>query len=78
MKAIRIHSAGGPEVLHLEEVEKPEPGPGEIRVRILRSGVNFLHRHLSPRIGLYPMPLPFTPGQEPPVWSTPLAPASVT
>ena len=62
MKAIRIHSAGGPEVLQLEEVEKPEPGPGEIRVRIARSGVNFID--IYHRIGLYPMPLPFTPGQE--------------
>ena len=40
MKAIVYHSAGGPEVLHLVERPVPEPGPGEVRVKIHVSGVN--------------------------------------
>lgn len=40
MKAIRIHEFGGPEVMKYDEIPKPEPGPGEIRIRIIASGVN--------------------------------------
>ncbi|QGN59223.1 NADPH:quinone reductase [Nostocoides sp. HKS02] len=40
MKAIVYTSAGGPEVLHLVDRPIPEPGPGEVRVRIHVSGVN--------------------------------------
>ena len=42
MKAIRIHEFGGPEVLNYEDVEIPEPGPGEARVKLAASGVNFI------------------------------------
>ncbi len=40
MKAVRIHSFGGPEVLRLEEVPKPEPKSGELLVQIYAAGVN--------------------------------------
>lgn len=40
MKAIRIHEFGGPEVLKYEEVPEPQPGPGEIRIRVIAAGVN--------------------------------------
>ena len=40
MKAIRFHEFGGPEVLKLEDVPDPEPGPGEVLVRVHGSGVN--------------------------------------
>jgi len=40
MKAVVIHSFGGPEVLALEEVPRPEPGPNEIQVRVHAAGVN--------------------------------------
>lgn len=42
MKAIRIHRHGGPEELRLDEVETPHPGPGEVRVRVVAAGVNFI------------------------------------
>ena len=42
MKAIRIHSYGGPEVLRLEELPTPAPGAGEALIRIHAASVNFL------------------------------------
>lgn len=40
MKAVRIHAYGGPEVLKYEEVPRPEPGHGELLVRVHAAGVN--------------------------------------
>src|SRR3954468_21581863 len=60
--AIRIHQTGGPEVLQWEEVEAGEPGPGQVRLRQEAVGLNFID--VYHRTGLYPQPLPFTPGVE--------------
>ncbi|MCS6816622.1 MAG: quinone oxidoreductase [Blastocatellia bacterium] len=62
MRAIRVHEYGGPEVLRYEDVPLPEPGPGEVRVKIEAAGVNFID--IYHRTGLYPNPLPFTLGVE--------------
>ncbi|MCA9866201.1 MAG: quinone oxidoreductase [Anaerolineae bacterium] len=62
MKAIRVHEYGAPNVLRLEEIEKPEPGPGEARVMLEAVGVNFIDTYQ--RSGQYKMSLPFTPGSE--------------
>ncbi len=63
MRAIRIHQIGGPEVMRLEDVELPPPGPGEARIRHHAIGVNYLDVYY--RSGFYPAPpLPFTPGSE--------------
>ncbi|MBW8874270.1 MAG: quinone oxidoreductase [Acidobacteria bacterium] len=63
MKAIRIHSLGGPEVLQLEDVPEPAPKEGEAVVRVEAAGVNFIDVYF--RTGLYKGPaLPFTLGQE--------------
>jgi NADPH:quinone reductase-like Zn-dependent oxidoreductase len=40
MKALRFHEYGGPEVLKIEDVPVPEPGPGEVLVRVSGSGIN--------------------------------------
>jgi NADPH:quinone reductase-like Zn-dependent oxidoreductase len=40
MKAIRIHEFGGPEVLRVEDLPTPEPGPGEALIRVCASSVN--------------------------------------
>ncbi|MBN1837912.1 MAG: quinone oxidoreductase [Spirochaetales bacterium] len=62
MKAIRIQKTGGREVMQLAEVPLPEPGPGEVRVRLGAAGVNFID--IYRRIGLYPVELPHTLGLE--------------
>jgi NADPH:quinone reductase len=42
MRAIRIHSYGGPEVMQLEEIPTPVPGAGQVLVRVEAASVNFL------------------------------------
>jgi NADPH2:quinone reductase len=42
MRAIRIHSYGGPEVMRIEELPTPAPAPGQVRVRVEVASVNFL------------------------------------
>jgi NADPH2:quinone reductase len=62
MKAIRIHATGAPEVMQLETIGDPSPGPDEVLVRMESIGVNFVE--VYHRKGLYKTPLPFTPGSE--------------
>jgi NADPH2:quinone reductase len=62
MRAIRIQETGGPEVLHIDTVDDPVPGPGEVLVRLEAIGVNFIE--IYQRRGLYKVPLPFTLGTE--------------
>lgn len=62
MKAIRVDSYGGPDKLVYQNIEKPTPKSGEALVRIEAIGVNFID--VYHRTGLYPLPLPFTPGTE--------------
>jgi NADPH2:quinone reductase len=66
MKAIRIHSHGGPEVLRLEDIELPPPGPGEARVRHTAIALNFSDLNIR-RGGFYqkePLSMPLIPGNE--------------
>jgi len=60
--AIRVHETGGPDVLRWEEVEVGDPGAGQITLRQEAAGLNYID--VYHRIGLYPQPLPFTPGVE--------------
>lgn len=62
MQSIRIHNTGGPEVLQLEEMSDPVPGPGQILIDVEAIGVNFIEIYY--REGLYPVEKPFTPGGE--------------
>ncbi len=62
MKAIRIDTHGGPEVMRLADVETPAPRAHEVRVRNHACGVNFIDTYH--RDGLYKMPMPSGLGQE--------------
>jgi len=62
MKAIRVKQFGAPEVLSYEEVAVPAPSEGQARVKIEAIGLNYID--IYHRIGLYPLPLPFTLGRE--------------
>jgi NADPH:quinone reductase len=62
MQAIQLSHTGGPEVLTVSEIPTPEPGPGQVLIRLTASGVNFIDTYH--RSGSYPMPLPFIPGAE--------------
>jgi len=54
MRAVVIREPGAPDVLELRELPRPDPGPGEVRVRIAASGVN--RADLLQRLGRYPVP----------------------
>ncbi|MBW4094696.1 MAG: quinone oxidoreductase [Acidobacteria bacterium] len=60
--AIVAQYSGGPEVLELQEVPLPEPGPGQLRVKVAAAGVNFIDTYQ--RSGAYQVNYPFTPGTE--------------
>lgn len=62
MKAIQIKEFGGPEVLKLEEIPLPEPGDGQVRVKIEAIGINFADTAV--RRGARPLSLPLVPGTE--------------
>jgi NADPH2:quinone reductase len=62
MKAIQIRETGGPEVLQLAELPIPEPGPGQVLIRVEAIGVNFIEIYF--RKGTYKASLPLTPGSE--------------
>src|ERR1700710_1655662 len=66
MKAIRIHGFGGPEVLQLDEVDKPVPGHGELLIRVAAASINPVDYKI--RKGGYPKvteaQLPITLGRD--------------
>lgn len=62
MKAVRISEHGGPEVLRIEEIPAPEPGPGEIRVAVKACGLNHLDTWVRRGVPGHRFPLPITPG----------------
>src|SRR5262245_32702922 len=65
MRAIRVHELGGPDVLRMEDVPQPAPGPAEALVRIEATGVNFADTMRRRGGGAGPAPaLPFIPGGE--------------
>lgn len=41
MKAIQVTQFGGPEVLKMVDIERPEPGPGQVRIKVAATSVNF-------------------------------------
>ncbi|CAA9477697.1 MAG: Quinone oxidoreductase [uncultured Rubrobacteraceae bacterium] len=66
MRAIVVDEPGVPDVLHLEEVKTPEPGPGEVLIEVAVAGVNFADVGLRAGMmgGPHALELPYTPGFE--------------
>jgi NADPH:quinone reductase len=62
VKAIRVERQGPPDVLVLEEVDDPRPGPGQALVGLHAAGVNMID--VQQRSGGYQVAVPFTPGTE--------------
>src|SRR6266542_2078460 len=64
MRAILVREFGGPDVLRLEDVPDPKPGPSEVVVRIRAAGVNPVDTYI--RSGTYARkpPLPYIPGSD--------------
>src|SRR5438876_9899731 len=56
VKAVRIHEDGGPEVLRYEDVPDPEPGPGDVLIRLRAASLN--HLDVWVRKGLPSVPKP--------------------
>ena len=62
MKAIRVHAAGGPEVLKLDDIPSPAPKAGEALVKVDAAGLNYIDVYF--RTGMYKAELPLTLGME--------------
>src|SRR5258708_14909658 len=66
MRAVRAHDYGAADQLGLENAPIPQPGPGEVRIRVLSAAVNWMDSGL--RSGAYkqymPLTFPGTPGRE--------------
>ncbi|MFI4990620.1 MAG: zinc-binding alcohol dehydrogenase family protein [Solirubrobacterales bacterium] len=64
MRAIQMTEFGGPEVLRLVELPTPEPGPGEVLIRVARAGLNFADTHTRTNSYVRKATLPLVPGGE--------------
>lgn len=62
VRAIRVHEPGGPDVMAVEDVERPTPSDGEALVGIHAAGVNMID--VQQRSGNYRVEMPYTPGTE--------------
>ncbi|MBF6273972.1 MULTISPECIES: NADP-dependent oxidoreductase [Nocardia] len=64
MKAVRFHEYGDPEVLRYEDVDRPVPGPGQVRVRVAATSFNGVDGNIRAGLMQGPMPLalPHIPG----------------
>src|SRR6266480_4091816 len=64
MRAIRVREFGSPEVLRLEEVATPQPGPDQVLVRMHAIGVNPVETYIRAGTYAYKPALPYTPGND--------------
>lgn len=56
MKAVRVDICGAPEQMSVKDVPTPQPGPGEVRIKLKACGINLIDTYH--RSGLYPLALP--------------------
>jgi NADPH2:quinone reductase len=68
MRAVRFHDYGPPAVLRVDDVPVPQPGPGDVLVRVAAAGIGFadvqIRAGLMRRTALPDLPMPFSPGFE--------------
>ena len=64
MRACRVHRFGGPEAISLDEIPVPEPGPGEVLVRVRAAGVGPWDAWIRAGRSVLPQPLPLTLGSD--------------
>jgi NADPH:quinone reductase-like Zn-dependent oxidoreductase len=66
MKAIRIHTYGGPEVLKYEDAPRPQAGEGEVLIRVHAAGVNPVDSAIRGGLvkEIFPVSLPWIPGSD--------------
>ncbi len=64
MKAVRFHEFGGLDVLRLEDVPDPVPGPGEVLLDVTASALNHLDVDIREGVSRFPVEPPFIPGVE--------------
>ena len=65
MRAVQIREFGGPDVLEVvEDAPVPEPGDGEVLIKVSRAGINFADTHSRENAYVAKYELPLTPGAE--------------
>ena len=64
MKAVRVHRFGPPEVISLDDVPKPEPGRGEVVVRVKAAGIGPWDALIRRGESVLEQPLPLTLGSD--------------
>ena len=64
MAACRVHRFGPPEVITLEDIERPAPGPGQVLVRVAPAGVGPWDAWIRAGRSVLPQPLPLTLGSD--------------
>ena len=64
MKAVRFHEYGPSNVLAYDDVEVPEPGAGEVLIRMRACGVNHFDVDVRSGVSRWPLPLPHQLGVE--------------
>jgi len=64
MKAVVFHEFGGLDVLRVEELPDPEPGPGQVLLDVTASALNHLDVDVREGVSRFPVELPFVPGVE--------------
>jgi len=62
VKGIVVTANGDADVLKLADISPAKPGPGQVLVRVMAAGINYID--VYQRVGRYPTPLPYTPGLE--------------
>ena len=64
MKAVQFHTTGTPDVLHLEDIDRPEPGEGQVRIRVAGSAVSPADNGIRSGTLTIPITLPHIPGYD--------------